>query len=120
MKIDLERQLVKKSYNLNELNGEDIQVWIDTLLDIQSSVSGDGYIVAEAYYEDVDIDFHYTVLESDKDYKLRINNETYQYNEFLKMEAEKKEQERLKLEQDIVRAKLELAELHSKYKNLEN
>jgi hypothetical protein len=111
MKINREKQLVKKTVNLDDLTGCSIQEWITKLTDLRDTLTSEGYISAYAYYESVTIEFDYKILETDAEYEYRIEQEV----EACKEEQRRKQREVERLAKEKESKKLEIEQ---KIKNL--
>jgi hypothetical protein len=118
MKINKEKQLVEKTINLDDLSGCSIQEWITKLTGLRDTLTSDGYINVYAYYENVTVEFDYKILETDKEYDCRIQQEMDDYKREQKRkqaEAEQlkkaKESKRLELEKKLEEISKELENL---------
>lgn len=108
------KQMVEKTIDINELNGELITKWISKLLDLQKqhgvcstiSVEGDDY-----GYGGCNIEFNFKRLETDEEYKNRIERETYLKQKQIEKDKQYARQLKIKKQYTEKKAELEALEL---------
>ena len=111
------KQMIEKTIDIDELNGEVITTWISKLLDLQKQygicatiyASGDNF-----GYGACNIEFIYKRLETDEEYESRIEREAYLKQIQIEKDKRYDRQEEIKKQYAEKKAELEALELELK------